>query len=86
MKKQVQLIMAAIFVVLANLTAYGQNVGVQFDDDYITYEITSTSPTPQVKIVGYDIAGGTSVDILPMVNYQGTDYDVTAICTAAFRQ
>ena len=86
MKKQVQLIMSAIFVVLANLTAYGQNVGVQFDDDYITYEITSTSPTPQVKIVGYDIAGGTSVDILPMVNYQGTDYDVTAIGTAAFRE
>ncbi|WP_109301854.1 leucine-rich repeat protein [Aquimarina sp. AU474] len=77
MEKQLQLIMSAIFMVLAGFSGYGQNVGDQFTDDDITYEITSTAQA-EVKIVDYT-GSATEVDIPPTVNSNGTDYNVTAI-------
>ncbi|MCG8342310.1 MAG: leucine-rich repeat domain-containing protein, partial [Chlorobiales bacterium] len=63
------------------LTGYGQNFGVE---GYY-YEITSsTSPPPQVRVIGYDASLGTGVTIPTTVNHNGTDYDVTAIRKFSF--
>ena len=76
MKKQVLLIIAALF--LTSLTTYGQNEGDQFTVDDIRYEITSTSPA-EVEIVGYH-GTATEVDIPSMVEDQSNNnYTVTAI-------
>ncbi len=82
MKKQLQLIMSTIVMVLTSLTTYGQSVGDQFDVDGITYEITATSPA-EVKIVGYT-GSATEVEIPQTATDQGTDYQVTAIGDQAF--
>ena len=77
MKKQVQLILSAISIVLTSLTAYGQqSVGDQFPVDDIKYEITS--PT-EVKVVGYT-GTATEVTIPSTVKDQNDiEYTVTAI-------
>ncbi|BFP39437.1 hypothetical protein FGF1_02820 [Flavobacteriaceae bacterium GF1] len=58
-------------------------IGDTFSADHITYEITSLAPY-EVEAKDYAITGGSSVNIPPTVNYQGTDYDVTAIGNDAF--
>ncbi len=82
MKKQLQLILSAIFMVLTSLTTYSQSVGDQFDVDDITYEITATSPD-KVEIVGYT---GTAkeVTILSTVNHGSNNFEVTSIGNSAF--
>ena len=81
MKKQLKLIMPAIFMVLASLTGYGQQ---QFEINGYEYkEITPTSTPPQVEIVGYTGAAK-EVTILQTVNHNGIDYDVTSIGYRAF--
>ncbi|UOY07249.1 leucine-rich repeat protein [Muricauda sp. SCSIO 64092] len=52
--------------------------------DNISYEITSLT-SYKVKVVDYGITGGT-VTIPPTANYQGIDYEVTAIGEGAFYQ
>ncbi len=76
MKKQLKLILLLIF--LTSLTAYSQNnVGDQFNVDYIRYEITSTAPA-EVKIVNYTGAAK-EVTIPPTVAHGTNTYTVTAI-------
>ncbi|WP_109299598.1 leucine-rich repeat protein [Aquimarina sp. AU474] len=77
MEKQLQLIMSAIFIVLAGFSVYGQNVGDQFTDDNITYEITSIT-TAEVRIVVYE-GSATEVDIPGTVLHNGETYAVTLI-------
>ncbi|WP_396591670.1 leucine-rich repeat protein [Allomuricauda sp. R78024] len=77
MEKQLQLIMSAIFMVLASLTSYGQSVGDQFDVDNIRYKITSIA-SPEVMIVVYE-GTATEVDIPGTVDYDDETYTVTAI-------
>ena len=58
MKKQVQLITSTLFMVLASLASYGQNVGDQFTVGNIRYKITCTT---EVEIVDYTVTGGTVI-------------------------
>ncbi|UOY07232.1 leucine-rich repeat protein [Muricauda sp. SCSIO 64092] len=58
--------------------------GDTFIVDNISYEITSLT-SYKVKVVDYGITGGT-VTIPPTANYQGIDYEVTAIGEGAFYQ
>ncbi len=44
MKKQLQLIIAAIFMILTSLTGYGQNVGDEFPRNAITYKVINRNP------------------------------------------
>lgn len=48
MKKQVQLTTYTIFMVLAGLTGYGQNVGDEFTVDGIRYRITSLTEVEKI--------------------------------------
>ncbi len=48
MKKQVQLTTYTIFMVLAGLTGYGQNVGDEFPVDGIRYRITSLTEVEKI--------------------------------------
>ncbi len=93
MKKQAQLIMPAIFMVWASLTAYSQNVGEEFIVDGIKYEIT-TGPVylnpnslfflpGKVEVVEY-VGVEKEVTIPSKVNNQGFDYTVTSIGEEAF--
>ena len=84
MKKLLQLKMSAIFMVLAILTAYGQNIGGQFTVDGIRYEITATAPA-KVEIVGYT-GSATEVTIPPIVDHGPNTYTVTAIGNEAFKE
>ena len=79
MKKQLQLIIYVPFMVLASLTAYGQN----FTVEGIEYAINSTSPA-EVEVVGYT-GTATEVTILQKVSYNSTDYEVTTIGDGAFK-
>ena len=78
MKKQLLLIIPVIFMALANLTAYGQNIGNQFTVDGIRYEITDTAPT-EVEVVGYT---GSAIEVtIPSIvkDQSNIEYTVTAI-------
>lgn len=59
-------------------------VGDTFVVDYITYEITSLTPS-NVEVIGYDTAGGTAVSIPASVNYNNTSYAVKSIKNQAFQ-
>ena len=83
MKKQRQFILSALLIVLTSLTAYGQSVGEQFTVGDLKYKITSIPPNAAVEIVDYTGTGG-AVTIHPTVNYQNTDFTVTAIARHAF--
>ena len=82
MKKQLQLIMPPLLMVLTSLIGYGQNVNGQFDIDGYAYRITSLNP-PRVEVVDYT-GSATEVTILATVRHQGADYQVTAIGDLAF--
>ncbi len=84
MKKQLQLKMSSIFIVLLALSSYAQNIGDQFIDNDIEYEITAISPT-EIEVVGY-VGIATELTIPQTAKYQSTDYTVIAIGYYAFRQ
>ena len=84
MEKQLHLTISTILMIWFGLATYGQNANEQFVVDGYTYKITSsTSTPPQVEVVGYSGAVK-EVTILPTINHDGTDYQVTAIGYRAF--
>ncbi len=89
MRKQLELIMPIIFIVLAVLTGYGQNVGDEFSFDGIKYRITSKNPN-SVEVMG--LSGGIrtswspNLTILKNIFFKNQIYDVTAIGEDAFNR
>ncbi len=89
MRKQLQLIMPAILMVLAVLTGYSQNVGDEFNFDGIKYRITSKTPN-SVEVVG--LSGGIRTSCLPNLTilkdlfFKNQIYDITAIGEDAFNR
>ncbi len=89
MRKQLQLIMPAILMVLAVLTGYSQNVGDEFNFDGIKYRITSKTPN-SVEVVG--LSGGIRTSCLPNLTilkdlfFKNQVYDITAIGEDAFNR
>ena len=81
MKKQLRSISLVLFIVLANLTGYSQQVGNLFTVGSLQYKITSAT---NVEVVDYTATGG-AVTIPPTANHLGTNYDVTAIGNEALR-
>lgn len=59
-------------------------VGDTFVDNFITYEITSTTNNT-VTAIDYNVAGGLSVNIPPSVTNNGITYNLTEIGINAFR-
>ena len=80
MKKQLQLISPVLFIALANLTSYGQQVGDLFTVGSLEYKITSAT---NVEVVDYTATGG-AVTIPPTVDHGPNTYTVTAIGAEAF--
>ncbi len=76
MKKQLQLILPVIFMILTSLTGYGQNVGDQFTVGNLEYKITSAT---KVEIADYT-GTTTEVTIPPTVDNGPNTYTVTARC------
>lgn len=87
MKKQL-LILATLFI---SVIGYSQSVGDTFIDTYVTYEVTSILPN-EVKIINYNISGGSDVIIPATVTPSASGrasspmetYNVTSIGTSAF--
>lgn len=85
MKKKLQLILSTIFMVLASLTAYGQQVGDTFDAaNGIKHRITALGLPNTVMIIEYK-GTATSINIPDTVTYQSSDFKVTGIRTSAFQ-
>jgi hypothetical protein len=59
-------------------------VGGTLVEDYISYEVTSTTLNT-VEVIGYDVLGGTIVNIPATVTYNSINYDVTRIDNQAFQ-
>ena len=95
MKKQIQSTLPVLFIVLANLTGYGQKQGEEFVNWGIRYKISQTITSgiaayPELRrpgavtVVGY-IGVAKEVPIPALVSYQGGEYLVTEIGDNAFR-
>ena len=79
--KKLLLILIALFI---SLLGYSQTVGDTFVENFITYEITSTT-TNTVRTIDYNTAGGTFVSIPSAVTNASISYSVTNIGPNAFK-
>ncbi|WP_344820950.1 leucine-rich repeat domain-containing protein, partial [Aquimarina gracilis] len=84
MKKQFQLTIYTVFMVLTGLTGYGQNVGDIFTVDGITYEVTSLGNPNMVTITETSNENREDFTIPENVTYSGNDFTVTVIGAGAF--
>ncbi len=80
MKKQLQLILPTIFMVLVGISSYGQNPGDLFTVGNLEYKITSAT---NVEVADYT-GTTTEVTIPPMVVHGPNTYTVTSIGERAF--
>ena len=79
-KKQLLILMTLCL----SLIGYAQTVGDTFVDNFITYEVTSVMPN-EVEAIGYDISGGTVVNIPATVLNNTQNYNVESIGDDAFK-
>ncbi len=79
MKKQLQLMLFSVFMLLISVSSYSQNsqIGKRFENNNIRYRITNSNP-PKVRIEKY-VGTATEVDIPPRVSHNGISYSVDAI-------
>ncbi|WP_396591661.1 leucine-rich repeat protein [Allomuricauda sp. R78024] len=84
MKKQLQLIVSTILMVLAGLIGYGQQLGDVFTYDNVTYRVTKLVLNKEVTIQSSTNTGG-ALTMPETVTYQGNNFSVTVIGPHAFK-
>ncbi len=84
MKKQLQLIVSTILMVLAGLIGYGQQMGDVFTYDNVTYRVTKLVLNKEVTIQSSTNTGG-ALTMPETVTYQGNNFSVTIIGPHAFK-